>query len=110
MKTNHVPATVMLFAGAMYCLFGIVNKVKLMDFLTQLLLILIVFWVLGGIIKIVLDKFMGEVVVKREKEDETKEAEEGKSEGGKSEGDKSKEENAEDGKVTQKLVTPSEGE
>ena len=58
MKTDHVPALVMLIAGAVYCLMRIRYNVELIQFLTQLLTILIVFWVAGGVLKIVLDKTM----------------------------------------------------
>lgn len=67
MKTKDVPAIVMLLAGGVYCLFGILYKIPLMEFLTNLLIILIVFWILGGIVKMVLDRFMGEINVKEEK-------------------------------------------
>lgn len=69
MKTNYVPAIVMLLAGAIYCLFGIYNQVELMDFTVQLLIVLLVFYILGGIVRMVLDKFMGEVIVKDENEE-----------------------------------------
>ena len=79
MKTKDVPAIIMLLAGGVYCLFGILYKIPLMDFLIQLLTILLIFWVFGGIVKMVLDHFMGEFEVKQEENDsensEDKEAE-----------------------------------
>ena len=69
MKTKDVPAIVMLLAGGVYCLFGILYKIPLTEFLIQLLVILLVFWMLGGILKMVLDHFMGEIEVKEEEED-----------------------------------------
>ncbi|MBQ6844670.1 MAG: hypothetical protein IJO60_08565 [Agathobacter sp.] len=69
MKTKDVPAIVMLLAGAVYCLFGIINKIPLTEFLMHLLIILLIFWVFGGIVKIVLDRFIGEIEVKKEEED-----------------------------------------
>ncbi len=69
MKTKDVPAMVMLLAGGVYCLFGILYKIPLMEFLMQLLVILLAFWMLGGILKMVLDHFMGEIEVKEEEED-----------------------------------------
>ncbi|MGN1158241.1 MAG: hypothetical protein ACI4TK_18880 [Agathobacter sp.] len=83
MKTNYVPAIVMLLAGAVYCLCGLMSETSLLDFTVQLLIVLLVFYVLGGIIRIVLDKFMGEVGVKEQeksveeasKEEEEKQAE-----------------------------------
>ena len=87
MKTNYVPAIVMLLAGAVYCLCGLMSETSLLDFTVQLLIVLLVFYVLGGIIRIVLDKFMGEVGIKEQekfveeasKEEEEKQAESEKS-------------------------------
>lgn len=58
MKTKDVPAIIMLLAGCIYCLFGILYQIPLTDFLKNLLLVLVIFWILGGIIKMILDKFM----------------------------------------------------
>ena len=66
MKTNYVPAIVMLLAGAVYCLCGLMSGTPLFEFTVQLLIVLLVFYVLGGIIRMVLDKFMGEVEKKEE--------------------------------------------
>lgn len=68
MKTKDVPAIIMLLAGGVYCLFGILHQIPLTEFLLHLLAILLIFWMFGGIIKMVLDRFMGELV--EEKEDE----------------------------------------
>ena len=74
MKTNGVPAIIMLLAGGVYCLLGILYQIPLMDFLVQLLLILLLFWILGGIVRMVLDRFMGEMEDKaKEEEQETEE-------------------------------------
>lgn len=70
MKTNYVPAIVMLMAGGVYCLLGIFYQIPLGEFLIQLLTVLIIFWIIGGIIKMVLDKFMGEIEEKSEGESE----------------------------------------
>ena len=61
MKTKDLPAIVMLLAGAVYCLIGIRYQSPLMDFLGQLLIVLLIFWIFGGIIRMFLDKFMGEI-------------------------------------------------
>ena len=68
MRTNYVPAIVMLLAGAVYCLIGLMSGTPLLDFTVQLLIVLLVFYVLGGIIRMVLDKFMGEVGAKEVEE------------------------------------------
>ena len=80
MKTNFVPAIVMLIAGGVYCLLGIYYQIPLMDFLVQLLIILLVFWIIGGIIRMVLDRFMGEIKTKDEAEETDSETEEEESE------------------------------
>lgn len=83
MKTKEIPAIVMLIAGGVYCLLGIYCQVPLMDFCIQLLLILLGFWILGGIIRMVLDHFIGDLQDKakeEEKEAEEKDAEEGSEE------------------------------
>ena len=66
MKTKDLPAIVMLLAGAVYCLIGIRYQIPLMDFLVQLLIVLIIFWIFGGIVRMFLDKFMGEIEEKAE--------------------------------------------
>ena len=76
MKTKDIPAIVMLLAGGVYCLIGIRYQIPLMDFLVNLLIILIFFWMFGGIIRMVLDRFMGEIedkteAVEEEEADET---------------------------------------
>lgn len=70
MKTNYVPAIVMLLAGAVYCLFAIKNDVPLMDFMVQLLIVLMVFFVLGAIVRLLLDHVMNDMADKAE-ENET---------------------------------------
>lgn len=79
MKTNGVSAIIMLLAGGVYCLLGILYQMPLMDFLVQLLLVLLIFWMLGGIVRLVLDRFLGEVAVKAKEEEQ--EAEETDAEG-----------------------------
>lgn len=77
MKTNYVPAIVMLSAGCVYCLFGILYQIPLWNFTIQLLTVLIIFWIIGGIIRMVLDKYMGEIEEKSEEESEEESEENG---------------------------------
>lgn len=58
MKTDNVPALVMLIAGVVYCLIGICCGIELTCFLSQLLIVLIVFLIIGNILKAVFDKTM----------------------------------------------------
>ncbi|MBQ8627123.1 MAG: hypothetical protein IJ419_13255 [Agathobacter sp.] len=76
MKTNYIPAIVMLLAGAVYCLFGLKAQIPLLDFTVQLLIVLLVFYILGGIVRMVLDRFMGDIEVKSDKEDDAESSEE----------------------------------
>lgn len=69
MKTNYIPAIVTLTAGAVYCLFGIYTRVPLFDFTIQLLIVLFIFFILGGIIRMVLESVMREVNSKTEIEE-----------------------------------------
>ena len=74
MKTKEIPAIVMLLAGGVYCLLGIYYKIPLMEFLVQLLIVLFIFWIFGGIVRMFLDKIMGEIEDKtKEEEEETEE-------------------------------------
>ena len=70
MKTKEIPAIVMLIAGGVYCLLGIYCQIPLMDFLIQLLMILLGFWMMGGIIRMVLDHFIGDLEDKAKEEEE----------------------------------------
>lgn len=71
MKTKDLPAIVMLLAGAVYCLIGIRDKVDLWDFTLTLFIVLLVFYILGGIVKVILDKCMVILADKPEEEEET---------------------------------------
>ena len=88
MKTKEIPAIVMLLAGGVYCLLGIYYQIPLMEFSIQLLIVLLIFWMFGGIVRMFLDKNMGEI------EDRTKEEEE-ETEEGASEGDPEETEDSE---------------
>ena len=80
MKTKDIPAIVMLLAGGVYCLIGIRYQIPLMDFSVQLLIVLLIFWIIGGIVRMFLDKFMGEIGNQAET-DENEDAEETDAEG-----------------------------
>ena len=56
MKTKSVPAIVMLSAGFVACVAGICAHMEVADFMKMLLIVLIVFYLLGGVVKIVLDR------------------------------------------------------
>lgn len=56
MKTNNVPALVMLSAGLVDCVIAIKMGQPLCPFTRQLLLVLIIFYILGSIIRVILDR------------------------------------------------------
>ncbi len=85
MKTNYVSAIVMLLAGGVYCLLGIYYQIPLMDFMVQLLMVLLIFWIIGGIIRMVLDKFMGEIESEESEDADSEEKEDEESENTESE-------------------------
>lgn len=55
MKTKSIPAFIMLLAGAIACIAGIASHLDVAGFVKMLLIVLIVFYFLGCIIKIILD-------------------------------------------------------
>lgn len=69
MKTKDIPAIIMLLAGALYCLLGIYYQTPLMDFLVQLLIVLLLFWMIGGILRMVLEHFMKKLQVQTKEEE-----------------------------------------
>ena len=78
MKTKHVPALVMLLAGAVASLLMLIWKVDFFHFTRNLLIILIVFYILGCIVRVILDrnfKDMEEEAPEGEEENENEEAE-----------------------------------
>lgn len=58
MKTRYIPAIVMLCAGFIYCVLSIRKSLGLLEFTKGLLLVLVIFLVIGGVVKVILDKAM----------------------------------------------------
>ena len=56
MKTKHVPAIVMLTAGLIVCVISIAQHMEFGEFVTTLFLVLICFYILGCVAKVILDK------------------------------------------------------
>lgn len=56
MKTKTIPVIIMLIAGALACVLGFVYHYETTEFFTMVLTVLIVFYVLGCIVKIIIDK------------------------------------------------------
>ena len=56
MKTNGVPAIVMLLAGFTDCIIAIRTHMTLGSFTRQLFLVLLIFYVIGCMVKLILDR------------------------------------------------------
>ena len=56
MKTDNIPALVTLSAGAIYCIIGLSNDLTAFTFCKELLIVLIIFFFVGSVIKMILDK------------------------------------------------------
>ena len=56
MKTNGVPAMIMLAAGFIDCVIAILTHMSLWDFTRQLLLVLVLFYVIGCVVKMIIDR------------------------------------------------------
>ena len=70
MNTNKIPALVMLLAGAVVTIVTYINHYSLEDMLVVLILTLIVFLIIGGVIKMIFDSFHIEVPDKDRVDDE----------------------------------------
>ncbi len=79
MKTKYIPAIVMLCAGFIYCVCSIHKSVSLLQFTKGLLLVLVIFLIIGGVVKVILDKAM-EAMEDKMVENVVKEQQEGEAE------------------------------
>ncbi len=71
MKTKSIPAIIMLVAGFIACIAGMNAHMEVADFLKMLLIVLVVFYALGCVVKQIVDKNFMEM-----KEEETTDGEE----------------------------------
>ncbi len=62
MKTRQVPVIIMLIAGLVTSIAGVINHMEAAQFLKTLVIVLIVFYILGCVAKVVLDKNFKEEV------------------------------------------------
>lgn len=103
MKTNGVPAMVMLLAGFVDCLIAIRTHMTLGNFTRQLFLVLLIFYVIGCTVKLILDRNM-----KAMEEVKTVKEELGEKEKEEKEGDESQEEATEDDTEKEKQAEENE--
>ena len=76
MNTKSIPAFIMLLAGAVASILGLINRYETTEFIIMILIVLLVFYIIGGIVKIIVDKnFKG---MDEQVQDEQKESEEAK--------------------------------
>lgn len=75
MKTKQVPAVIMLVAGLVTSIAGVINHMETAQFLKMLIVVLVAFYILGCVVKVILDKNF-----KEEEEEATEEAAEEESE------------------------------
>ena len=76
MNTKLIPAFIMLLAGAVASILGLINRYETTEFIIMILIVLLVFYVMGCIVKMIVDKnFKG---MDKQVQDEQKESEEAK--------------------------------
>lgn len=71
MKTKTIPAIIMLTAGLIACIAGIIGHMEVEEFTKMLFIVLIVFYILGCAVKIIIDSNFKEM-----QEEETTEGKE----------------------------------
>lgn len=77
MKTKSIPVILMLIAGALACILGFVYQYETTQFFTMVLTVLVIFYMLGCIVKIIIDKnFSVESTKESEQSEETREMKE----------------------------------
>lgn len=74
MKTKTLPVILMLVAGAIACILGFVYHYETTDFFSMVLIVLVVFYILGCIVKGIIDKNFSDFG--KEAENESEESEE----------------------------------
>ena len=55
MKTKQVPAMIMLIAGLVVSIVAVITHMETMQFLKILVIVLIVFYIAGCVVKVILD-------------------------------------------------------
>ena len=74
MKTKTLPVILMLVAGAIACILGFVYHYETTDFFVMVLIVLVVFYILGCIVKGIIDRNFSDFG--KEEESLTEESEE----------------------------------
>ena len=74
MKSKFLPPLVMLLAGFVCSILSLQQRVDLITFTTRLLSVLVIFYVIGGAMKLVLDKALNVMADKDTNENESEKA------------------------------------
>lgn len=61
MRTKSIPAIIMLLAGLVACIAGMVAHMEVAGFMKMLLVVLILFYILGCVVKTILDRNFAEM-------------------------------------------------
>jgi len=56
MKTKYIPPIIMLAAGLIRAIAGVFYRQDIKDFLWSILIVMVIFYIIGSIVKVVLDK------------------------------------------------------
>lgn len=56
MRTKSVPAIIMLLAGFIACIAGMAAHMEVAGFMKMLLVVLVLFYILGCVVKVILDR------------------------------------------------------
>ena len=81
MNRKNLPLLLMLTAGAITCIITFVQKFTMVKRLTALFVVLLLFWILGSILKWTLDRFDMQNEKKRSEEKEAIDSETAESDG-----------------------------
>ena len=95
MKTKQVPAIVMLTAGLIVCVISIAQHMEFGEFVTTLFLVLICFYILGCVAKVIFDKNFAEETEETDEAEGTEEENEQDKEAEDTDKTEKKEENIE---------------
>lgn len=108
MKTKPIPAIVMLIAGFVTCIMSIRYHLELKVFTKTLLLVLIAFYFLGIVIKIILDKNFPEM--KEEEQEDANQKQEQTDDGSEKETETDQQETVQQPSEQEQLEEPKEPE
>lgn len=75
MKTKQIPAIIMLIAGLVTSIAAVINHMETVQFLKILVVVLIVFYIIGCVAKVILDRNFKEEVEEEATEEAAEEEE-----------------------------------